>query len=126
MRIVNTGEKPYEWTFDGKVFGPILPGEVKDFPDEVANHAIIRSAVRDEMGNAIDYTVKTLGEAKQNPEQFAKIVTYVCPFVESEQCKAPPFHDLDALRAHMERHFSNAKAAQPTQANGNANQGRKA
>jgi hypothetical protein len=111
LRIVNTGKEPYEWTFDGKIFGPLQPGEVKDYPFDVANHAITRSAVRDEIGNAIVYTVKTLGEVKQDPELFQRIVTYSCPFVESEQCTAPPFRSLDALRAHMEKHFDSAAAS---------------
>jgi hypothetical protein len=115
LRIINTGDQPFEWTFDGKIFGPLLPGEAKSFPDEIANHGIIRSAVRDDMGNAIDYTVKTLGEAKQDP-RFQEIVTYTCPFVETEQCKAPPFRSLDALRAHMEKHFNDvAAASKPSQ-----------
>ena len=105
MRIVNTSDGPFEFSFDSVVYGPYQPGTIIDLPYEVANHGIKRSQVLDEMGNITGYRVQSIEEAKSDPEKFKNLLVYNCPFGASDQCTAKPFKSVDELKKHMETHW---------------------
>ncbi len=108
-KIINVSKEPYEWQFDGKIYGPIAPGEIVDMPDEIANHAVKRSVVLDHdpdsmtVGDPIDTKVKYLSELSK--DQIKEITLYPCSLVQSGQCSVKPFKTMDELRKHMESHW---------------------
>ena len=106
MRIVNTSDTPFEWSFNSVVYGPYPPGKIIDLPYEVAEHGIKRSQTLDEMGNPMGFRMQTLEEAKADPEKLQNLLIYQCPFTLSDQCTAKPFKNVDDLRKHMETHWA--------------------
>lgn len=114
MRIVNTSDLPFEFSFDSVVYGPYQPGKIIDLPYEVANHGIKRSQMLDEMGNVLGFRMQTLEEAKSDPQKFADLLVYTCPFSLSDQCNAAPFKNVDDLRKHMETHWAKPEVVEDT------------
>jgi len=84
-------------------YGPLRPGEVGDYPEEIAHHAIRRSVVLDEDGEFIKYRVEPLGSVDKT--RLRQIAVYHCSLVETGECDHAPFAKLDDLRTHMEVHF---------------------
>jgi hypothetical protein len=111
VRIVNTSDRPFEFSFDSVVYGPYQPGTIIDLPHEVATHGIKRSQELDEMGNVLGFRMQSIEEAKSDPEKFKNLLVYNCPFGMSDQCNAKPFKSVDELKKHMETHW--AKAPEP-------------
>jgi hypothetical protein len=111
VRIVNTSDRPFEFSFDSVVYGPYQPGTIIDLPHEVATHGIKRSQELDEMGNVLGFRMQSIEEAKSDPEKFKNLLIYTCPFAMSDQCNAKPFKSVDELKKHMETHW--AKAPEP-------------
>jgi hypothetical protein len=105
VRVINTSDKPFEFSFDS-VVRVMAPGQVFDFPVEIAQHAIKRSKVLDEMGNIIGFQVQTLEELGQDQSKMRSILSYECPFKVSGQCDAQPFKHENDLRAHLESHWA--------------------
>jgi hypothetical protein len=106
VRIVNTSDMPFEYSFNSVVYGPYAPGVIVDLPYEVAEHGIKRSVVLDDVGNPTEYRMKTIEEAKADPEKFQNMLQYACPFTFSDQCTAKPFKSVDDLRKHLEVHWA--------------------
>jgi hypothetical protein len=106
-KIINTSDKPFEFTFDSGNYGPIQPGEVVDYPAEVAAHAIKRSEIIDpDFGETVGFQLIYLGQLSQ--EEIRKHVVYPCPFVQSNQCDAKSFKTIEDLHQHMETHWGAA------------------
>jgi hypothetical protein len=103
-KVINVSNKPYEFTFDGGNYGPIQPGEIKDYPNEVAAHCIKRSEILDpELGETVGYKMAYLDSLSK--DKIKEIATYICPFVAANQCHAKPFKTIDDLRRHMDDHW---------------------
>lgn len=103
-RIINVSKAPYEWQWDGGVYGPLQPGEIRDFPDPIAMHAIKRSGILDENGDPTgEQKVRLLSEVPA--AEVRDIARYRCPMVESGQCASEVFETTDKLRDHMREHF---------------------
>lgn len=105
-RIVNTSNEPFEFQFDGVVYGPYAKGDPVDLPWEVAMHGIKRSQYLDGMGNPLGFRMSLLEEAKLDPKFSKEILVYECPLVRAGECTAKAFKSVDALRAHMEEHWA--------------------
>lgn len=105
MKIVNTTDKPYDFTFDSRNF-TMPPGEPMDFPDEIARHAIRRSEVLDDEGNPVAYRVASLAEARMS-DRYRQIVVYRCPFHPTDDCQFVA-QTPEALRSHVDDHFKPA------------------
>jgi len=103
LKIINTSDKPFEWTFNGEIFGPLAPGQIADFPNEVALHAIKRGVVLDDTGDFIKYRVESLDSVSN--EKIRDIAQYECPFAVTNQCDAKPFKNVKDLKAHLESHW---------------------
>jgi hypothetical protein len=103
LKIINTSDKPFEWTFNGEIYGPIKPGQVMDLPDEIALHGIKRSVVLDDIGNVESYRVEHLEAVGQ--KRIKEIALYECPFVANGLCDAKSFKSVGDLQAHMESHW---------------------
>ncbi len=112
MKIVNTSDKPYEWTFDGYIWGPLGPGDVGDYPLEVAMHAIRRSVINDDEGQPVGYRCELLDSLKTDRGRFNDIVAYPCPFKSIGDCDAAPFKTKGELKVHLELHWD-ASAKNP-------------
>lgn len=108
MKIVNTSDKEYEFTYDSMIFGPYAPGEIVDLPDDIARHAIRRSAVNDDAGQHVEYRVSPIGAVDR--KRLREMAVIPCPYADIEGCKAV-FKAKDDLRAHLETHWQ-AGAAQ--------------
>jgi hypothetical protein len=107
MKIVNTSEKPFEFTFDSCNYGPIPPGGVVDLPEDVANHALRRSLIIDPLDGApMGYRLEPLDALNKDRRQGLAI--YVCPLVAINECHAPSMSTVDELMSHMQRHQSPA------------------
>jgi hypothetical protein len=106
VRIVNTSDKPFEWSFNSVVYGPYPPGTIIDLPHAVAEHGIKRSQILDEDGNISGFKMQSLEEAKADPNKLKDLLIYNCPFGQSDQCNAKPFKNVDDLRKHMETHWA--------------------
>ena len=110
-RIVNISDKPYEFQFDGVVYGPYNPGDPSpNLPHNVAEHGIKRSQINDDMGVTIGFRAAFLDEAKANPDTAKNLRLYECPLVAAGDCNAGRFRTVDELRGHMETHWA---ATQP-------------
>jgi hypothetical protein len=107
LKIINTSNKPYEFTWDGGHYGPIQPGEIKDYPDPIAYHAIKRSVVYfhggEQDGEISHFQMEMLDAVDKS--KVSDIALYECPFIASNQCDAKPFKSADDLRAHLESHW---------------------
>lgn len=102
MKIVNRSNEPYEFTFDGGNYGPLMPNEVVDYPEEIALHAIKRSAQFDDDGEGIlmGYRVEQMtGSDVKRSELKVR-----CPYVQTGECAQPPMNQAD-LRIHLESHW---------------------
>lgn len=101
MKIVNVGNVPYFWTYDGFNQGPLQPGEVVELDEPMALHAIKRSQILEpETGELLGYSVRDAADV--DPGTF-KIR---CPFSVTENCKAQPFSTTVDLLAHIEKEHS--------------------
>ena len=101
MKVVNVSDKPYEVMFDAKVVATMLPNEVYEFDDRVAEHAIRKSAVLDDEGQEVDFRVKRIDEVD------SKSLRLRCPLVEIGECKMKgTFSNLRELQEHMATHKS--------------------
>lgn len=109
MKIINVSKLPYEFTWDGFNFGPIAPGEIQEFPDDMAAHAIRKSAVLDEDGNVETYRVESLARVQHDLAWLKSVATYPCPFAATGQCGEEPFRDIEALKIHLDFHFLGKK-----------------
>lgn len=102
MRVINVSDKPYEWQWDGKVFGPLEPGEIRDVPDEVGSHGVNRSMILDEVGEPTgQYRLKPVNAVK-GTKQYEAMVKYPCTMCGPE---AGVFGKDDLERHMMETHF---------------------
>lgn len=113
MKIINVSDRPFEFTFDSGIYpadgSQIMPGQIVDYPDEIAQHAIKRSIVTkpdplDDTQEIVTYRMQAVGSVDK--AKLQKIVTYECPFAITGQCKESRLPSMDALRAHMETHWS--------------------
>lgn len=116
MKITNVSDKPYEWTWDGGIYGPIQPGETVDLPDALAKHAITRGVVTDDAtGEVIEYKVMPTDKVPQ--AQLREIAQYTCPLAFNGLCSAKPFRSVEEISAHMLKDHSapkqSAGAAKP-------------
>lgn len=103
MKVVNTSKKPYEFTFDSRNFGPFKPGQVVDLPDDVAQHGIRRSAIRDELeGFITGYSFEPLGSIDAG--RRGEVAVYACALVAIGECSAPNFNTVDELMTHLRTH----------------------
>jgi hypothetical protein len=118
LKIINVDDKPYEFTWDGCHFGPIAPGQIADYPNEVAQHAIKRGVVTDEIGNFVRLRVDSIENV--DPSLIRDIAIYDCPLQSSGQCDAGPFKTVDDLKAHLESHWELSEGASPTIKKGGA------
>ncbi len=103
MKIINTSNKPYEFTYNGEHWGPYKPGEIVEFPDEMAIFALHKSAVLDQdpdsmsVGEVIGYQMQDLGSVAK--DKIREIVTYECSLVRNGLCDAKPFKRMADLQA---------------------------
>jgi hypothetical protein len=113
VKIINVSDKPYEFTFDSGIYGPINPGEIVEYPAEIAAHAIKRSEMVDpDFGEIIGYRMAYLDSV--DPNKVKEIVTYPCPFIASNQCNAKPFKNTEELRLHLDSHWGAKPTVIPT------------
>lgn len=98
IKIVNVSDKPYDFTYDGKVQATMLPNESYEFEDYLALHAIKKSEIMDDEGQVVGFRVKKLSEIEP------KSVRLHCPLVEIGECKSPTFANLKELSEHMAAH----------------------
>ena len=98
-KIINTSNKPYEFTWDGGHYGPYMPGQIVELPDNVANHAIKRSVVLDDTGGVLDFQMQELSAVSR--EKVKEIAMFECPFVASGMCNEPASKTSDELWAHL-------------------------
>jgi hypothetical protein len=118
VKIINKSDKPFDFTFDSGNYGPYLPGEVVDLPDEIAAHAVKRSEILDpDFGDTIGFQMSYLSDLSQ--EEIRKHVLYPCPFIQSNQCNAKSFKTPDELRAHLETHWGAPTNGKPAANVGN-------
>ena len=107
MKIMNTSNKPYEFTWDGGHYGPYAPGAILDLPDEIANHAVKRSAVLfqegDMSGDIAYYQMEYLHNVDR--KKVNEISLYDCPLKASGQCDEKAFSTMAELKAHMDTHW---------------------
>jgi hypothetical protein len=103
LKIINVDDKPFEWTYGGEIFGPLAPGQVADFPDTVALHAIKRGVVLDGEGDFVKHRVEALDSVGR--DRIKEIAMYECPFALTNQCDAKPFKNAVDLKAHLESHW---------------------
>lgn len=107
MKIINTSNEPYEFTYDGGHYGPIIPGQIVDYPDAMAHHAIKRSVVMfdgddEQCGNPNYYRMQPLNEV--DPKKVKEIAVFECPF-RNTGCNIGPLKSMDELQAHLNSHF---------------------
>jgi len=104
---MNTSNKPYEFTWDGGHYGPIMPGQIVDYPDDMANHCMKRSTVLfqdgDMMGDIDYYQMVPLDSV--DPKKVRDNALYECPLVASGQCNAKSFASMAELKAHLDGHW---------------------
>ena len=112
MKIINTSDKPFRFTFDACNFGPYLPGQVVDLPEDVAAHAIRRSIVLDDAGDFVAYRMEPLSSV--DPNRVKDIALIECPFIALNQCNAASFKSADELKAHLESHWEFGPEKQQT------------
>jgi hypothetical protein len=103
LKIINTDSKPYEWTFNGCTYGPLAPGQIGEFPDEVAIHAVKRGVVLDETGDFVRYRCEFLDSVSR--EKVKEIAQYECPYKLTNECNAAAFKNEKELQAHMKSHW---------------------
>ncbi len=103
MKIINTDSKPFEWTFDGQIYGPLLPGQIGDYPVEIANHAVKRGVVLDDAGDFVRFRVEALDN--MDKARIKDLAMYECPYRQTGECDAAPFKNVKDLHAHMESHL---------------------
>jgi len=107
LKIMNTSNKPFEFTWDGSPFGPIKPGEIVDYPDPVANHAVKRSAVLfqegDQSGDIDYFQMEYLHNVDK--KKIVETALYECPLKASGQCDEKAFNTMAELKAHMDTHW---------------------
>lgn len=103
MKVINVSKMPFEFTWDAMNFGPIMPGEVVEYPDDVGMHCIRKSVVLDDEGNVEAYRMESL--SGMSAERIRQVATYPCPFAATGQCDAKPFVDIESLKAHLDVHF---------------------
>jgi len=115
VRIVNTSNQPFEFMFNATSFGPYMPGEIVDLPDEVAMHGIKRGTMYEsESGMFLGQRMEPLDSVKVDPIRLRELITYDCPLSESDQCNAKGFNNLDDLRVHMEQaHWGKPEVEDP-------------
>jgi len=106
LKIINTSNKPYEFTWDGGHYGPIMPGQIVEYPEAMARHAIKRSVVLHQTGEeigGIDYfQIEELNAVSR--EKVQEIAMFDCPFVASGICNAAPLKTVEDLGAHLATH----------------------
>jgi hypothetical protein len=113
LRIINTSNKPYEFTYDGGHYGPYKPGEIVELDEVMGHFALKKSAVL--IQDPEDPGVGEIDHYQMEPvENVAKdkirgMVTYTCPLVQSGQCDAKPFKSLGELKAHQDLHWELAE-----------------
>ena len=103
MKIINVSNEPYFWTFDSGNYGPVLPGQIWEGIEEIARHALKRSAIVDEFGEVASFRMEEVGAMSK--ERIREFAAYPCPFTQSNQCNTKPFRSIDDLRRHMESHW---------------------
>ena len=113
MKIINVSDEPYEWTFNSQNYGPIKPGEIWEGEDEIARHALKRSAIVDELGEVAGWRCEALGALSK--ERIKELAAYPCPWTLSNQCSADPFKNIDDLRKHMDLHWGMVAIPQPSE-----------
>jgi hypothetical protein len=98
VRVVNTGKKPFEFMWDGKMFPALNPGDVTEMPEWLANHAIKKSAFLDPNTGMQDTYLKIA--AQVDPKSFR----YSCPMSKMGLCDATSFASLRELQDHISVH----------------------
>ncbi len=107
MRVVNVSKEPYEWTYDSGIYGPVAPGEVREFPDDAASHGLRKSEVLDELGNptGVYRMVPASSVPSARLEEFAQFRCSLCN---------EGLFRKDELKAHMmESHFAEKGGESP-------------
>ena len=102
-KVINKGDKPYYFTYDGMNYGPINPGEVMEIERKLAEHAIKRSWALDDEGVPDHQTIFPVESL--TPEELRATMRFSCPYV-GISCSAPAFKTLEALREHLDEHMT--------------------
>lgn len=116
MRVVNVSDKPFEWTWDSGIYGPLKPGEVIEVSDPCGAHGVNASQVKDEFGQDTGiFRLKPVNVVK-GTAAFEAMVKYPCSICGKE---GGVFGKDDLERHMMETHFSKpAAAGQPVSERG--------
>ena len=118
MRVYNRSDKPYEWTYDGKIWGPVQTGEVLTVPDDVGAHGVNRSAYLDEIGQPTgEYRLVPVSMMAGN-KKFEEEAKYPCSICGPEK----GIFNRAELETHMMEHFTRpATPSAPVKDEGRAN-----
>ena len=107
MRIVNVGSEPFEWTYNSGIYGPVAPGEVREFADDVAAFGVKKSEQLDDLGNptGVFRLSPVSSMSARHLEEFAQFRCSLCD---------KGLFRKDELKAHMmESHFAERVADKP-------------
>jgi hypothetical protein len=108
VRVVNTGKKPFEFMYDGKMFPELRPGDVTEMPEWLASHAIRKSQFFNSDTGEMDFYLKVASEV--DPKTFR----YSCPMSRMGMCDSGSFATLKELQDHISGHEAErAKKAAP-------------
>lgn len=102
VKIINTHDKPFEFSFDSIPFGPYAPGEIVELDANIAEHGIKRSWIRDNEGMPVRKRLEYLADVQKDPTRLGALPqVYHCPFGD-RGCSSRPFKSIDELKAHLE------------------------
>jgi hypothetical protein len=98
VRVVNTGKKPFEFMWDGKMFPALKPGDVVEMEEWLASHAIRKSQFLNPDTGKMETCLKIASEV--DPKTFR----YACPMARMGLCNAESFSTLKDLQDHIAIH----------------------
>ena len=115
MKLINTSNKPYEFTWDGGHYGPYKPGQIVDLPDDMAHHALRKSAILEQqgemVGEVIGFQMEMLDGVSR--EKVKEIASFDCPYTNMGLCTARQFKTPAELKAHLLTHPEFAPESNP-------------
>lgn len=106
MKVVNDSEKDFEFWFNGKPH-VMKSGQVYDYRQDVAEHAMKKSMEIDEFAEPGRTIVVPLETAKGRGH-FKDYANLTCPYVNLDECDHAPFVTSAQLTKHVAEKHSTA------------------